>query len=520
MDLPHEQQIQLAKLIDDYKEIAAFRRARRRLNYMQFDYAVVNDLTLFMIEPEFSFEALEQRIDVILGALPAIKRIFAQPFIHLKQRNVILPVESVRTVNNDTLNHIATHSELWADVKNGEIKPDKLLTITYEDNYGIYENLVFCKLVDNILAFSRSNIRFLKEMIYTTQTIEFNLLERVNHLNYFLALGKIHIGYSQNYAEHYGTAVRCLNKLQFIVNTIVPRLKRPVYKNNKHRHANVKIHKTNILSMHKEYHRIYKLALYFAHNNQETVANITNKDLVALIKNYYYFCQALCIFAAGHFNFVCNVTKAFDMSKFSLDFAFKKWSLRLERITVDDWRALAVTVKKNKPYKVILIPSLLNNNDAVLQKFKDAVNADEYIVCSPYEDCDPTAVLVGITSIESFRRVQQIILRAMIYADEGRDECPFCNSKLTVNGELSTEGSPVYECLACRTQIYGARCSETDKPYFYTKIAGQKPRQEDDDEQWLEKRKDESKMYFRNITETDDQFNPVCPHCGKVHETV
>ncbi|MDE7107018.1 MAG: hypothetical protein K2O39_01710, partial [Clostridiales bacterium] len=315
MDLPYEQQLQLAKLVDDYKGIAAFRRAKRKLNYMQFDYSVVNDLTLFMIEPDFSFEALEQRIDVILGALPAIKRIFAQPFIHLKQRNVILPVESVRTVNNDTLNHIATHSELWADVKNGEIKPDKLLTITYEDNYGIYENLVFCKQVDNILSFARTNIRFLKEMIYTTQTIEFNLLERVNHLNYFLALGKIHIGYSQNYAEHYGTAVRCLNKLQFIVNTIVPRLKRPVYKNNKNRHSNVKIHKTNILSMHKEYHRIYKLALYFAHNSQEPTANITNKDLVELIKNYYYFCQALCIFAVGHFNFVCNVIRAFDMSK-------------------------------------------------------------------------------------------------------------------------------------------------------------------------------------------------------------
>ncbi|MDE7406518.1 MAG: hypothetical protein K2M89_06575 [Clostridiales bacterium] len=516
MDLPYEQQIQLAKLADDYKGIAAFRRAKRKLNYMQFDYSVVNDLTLFMIEPDFSFEALEQRIDVILGALPAIKRIFAQPFIHLKQRNVILPVESVRTVNNDTLNHIATHSELWADVKDGDIKPDKLLTITYEDNYGIYENLVFCKQVDNILSFARSNIRFLKEMIYTTQTIEFNLLERVNHLNYFLALGKIHIGYSQNYAEHYGTAVRCLNKLQFIYNTIVPRLKRPVYKNNKNRHSNVKIHKTNILSMHKEYHRIYKLALYFAHNSPEPTVSITNKDLVELLKNYYYFCQALCIFAVGHFNFVCNVIRAFDMSLFSLDFAFKKWSLKMERITVEDWRALAITVKKNKSYKVVLIPSLFNTNEELVQKIKNGVKADEYVVCTPYEDCED-ALLVGITSIESFRRIQQIVLRAMIYADSDRDECPFCHSKLTVNNALSTENNPVYECASCRTQIFGAQCPETNKSYYYTKIEGQTTKQEEDDEQWLEKRKDESKMYFRNITATDRNFNPVCPHCGKVH---
>ncbi|MDE6028859.1 MAG: hypothetical protein K2F90_00885 [Clostridiales bacterium] len=513
--LPLEQQIQLAKLIDDYKGIAAFRRAKRKLNYMQFDYAVVNDLTLFMIEPDFSFEALEQRIDVILAALPAIKRIFAQPFIHLREHNVILPIESVRVVNNNTLNHIAVHSEMWSDIKDGQIMPAKLLSKTYEDTYGIYENLVFCNVVDSVLSFARSNMRFLKEMIYTTQTIEFNLLERVNHLNYFLALGKIHIGYSQNYAEHYDAAVRCLNKLQFIYNTIVPRLKRPVYKKNKYRHDNIKLHKTNILSMHKEYRRIYKLGLYFA-RNKAAAPDVAHKDLAELIKNYYYFCQALCIFAAGHFNFVCNVTRAFDMSAFSLDFAFKKWSLKLERITVGDWRALSITVKKNKQYKIVLIPSLFNDNAELLQKIKKGVKADEYVVCTPYDDCEDGA-LIGITSIESFRRVQQMLLRAMIYADTARDECPFCNGKLTVNAELSTADNPVYECAACRTQIYSSHCPEADVPYYYTKIEGLAAWHEGNDEQWLEKRKDESKMYFRNITAIDDDFNPICPHCGKKH---
>lgn len=515
MDLPYDQQLLLKKMIDDYKAVDAYRSSKRKLNYMQFDYAVVNDLTLFMIEPDLSFEALEQRVDVILGALPAVKRIFAQPFIHLKQRNVILPVESVRTVNNDTLNHIATHSELWADVKDGEIKPDKLLTRTYEDNYGIYENKVFCNVVDNILAFSRSHMRFLKEMIYTTQTIEFNLLERINHLNYFLALGKIHIGYSQNYAQHYGTAVRCLNKLQFILNTIVPRLKRPVYKKNKRRPANLKIRKTNILSMHKEYHRVYKLALYFSHDDTETV-EITNKDIVGLAKNYYFFCQALCIFAIGHFNFVCNVTKAFDMSDLSLDFVFKKWALKLSGTVVDGWQVLSLTVKKNRTYNILLIPSLYNNNDALVQKIKDAQQADEYIVLSPHEETETATVPIAITSIESFRRIQQILLRAMIYADEDRDDCPFCNSKLTVNNELATD-EPVYECSACRTQIFKDVCPDTGKPYFYTKIIGQTAREESADEYWLKKRKDEGKMYFRNITETDDNFDPVCPHCGKIH---
>ena len=170
---------------------------------MQFDYAVVHGLTLFMIEPDFSFDVLEDKINAILAVLPAVKRIFAQPCIHLKEQDVILPTESVRIINNNTVQHISSHSELWTDVKKDEIKPSRLLTRTYEDNYGIYENLVFCQTVDEILAFSRIYTRFFKELIYTNQTIEINLLERVNHLNYFLALGKLHIGYSRSFEAYY-----------------------------------------------------------------------------------------------------------------------------------------------------------------------------------------------------------------------------------------------------------------------------------------------------------------------------
>ncbi len=334
MDLTYEQRARLSGLIDDYKNIGAYRRKSKLMNYVQFDYDIVHEAALFMIEPELSFDALEESTDVILKALPSVKRIFAQPFIHLKERDVILPVESVRIVNNNTLNHIASHSELWEDVKRGEIKPKKLLSRTYEDDYGIYENKVFCNVVDEILCFTRANIRFLKELIYANQTIEINLLERVNHLNYFLALGKLHIGYSKSFGSYYAVAGRCLNKLQFIENAIVPRLKRPVYKNNKLRSANLRLRKTNILSMHKEYHRVYKLAKYFACRNAlKPVKEFTEKDAADLEKNYFFFCQTLLIFAIGHFNFNCDSKKLFSLSRVNVEFEFKGWKLKLGALT-------------------------------------------------------------------------------------------------------------------------------------------------------------------------------------------
>ena len=138
MALTKEKHAELRKMVNNYNAVASFVSARKKLSYIQFDYSLSHNFTLFMIEPQFSFEALESKIDAIVKALPAIKRIFAQPCIHLKEQDVVLPTESVRIINNTTIRHISSHTELWADIKDGEVVPQCLLTRTYEDNYGIY----------------------------------------------------------------------------------------------------------------------------------------------------------------------------------------------------------------------------------------------------------------------------------------------------------------------------------------------------------------------------------------------
>lgn len=488
-------------MASDYRSIAEYMRKPKLLNYMKFDYDVTHGLTLFTLDPDFSFEELEKTSDVILGALPAIKRIFEQPFIHLKEQDVIMPVEAVRTVNNSTLTHIATHSELWADVKDGEIKPDKLLTRTYEDNYGIYENLVFCDVVDDILAYARANMRFLRELIYTNRTIEIDLLERVNHLDYFLALGKLHIGYSKSFDAYYPLAARCLNKLNFILNAIVPRLKRPVYKNNRLRPLGLKVRKTNILSMHKEYHRIYRLAKFFRARSDAPDRDPTDAEIAELEKTYFYYCQALLSFAVGNFGFACDEKRIFNLTRTMPRFTFKTWTVEPKKTTVDKTPVIEISITKDRPYKAVLIPSLEADNAELLAAVKVAAPADEYIVCSPHEDCGGGAMFIDISSIESFRRLQRVVLRGMIYADTQRTECPFCSNKLT-----AADGADgVYECNSCRTVIGEATCAETGKRYFYTGIKGLRPHADG---------RAEGAMYYRNITELDDDLAPICPHCG------
>lgn len=515
MELTYEQQLEFARLKDYYDRLDRFMRENKRINYIEFDYSVVHKLTLFTIDPDFSFTILEDEINKILKTLPAIKQIFAKPFIHLKEQNIILPTEAVRIVDNNTLQHISSHSELWTDINENGIKPAKLLTRTYEDNYGIYENIVFCKTIDEIIAFCKSRLRILQELIYTNQTIEINLLERVNHLNYFLALGKLHTGYSRQFDSYYGEASQCLNKIELLLNTIVPRLKRPVYKKNKIKPKAIKVHKTNILSMHRDYHQIYKLAKYFSSHHYDNERLITEDDILALKKNYFDYTMILIIFSIGHFNFECDKESAITFSRLNMEFSYKKWKLLLKRRKIEKESAITIEIEKDISYKIVIIPSIFKGNNELLSNIKNSITADEYIIGSPYEDLD--YVNLSMTSIESFRRIQQIILRGMIFSDVKRNDCPFCDHSLAINIEKSQPNRPVYECNSCRTSIEYAYCDKYKKTYSYTRISGLNKANLSGDE-WLYKRKREAAMFFRNITKINDALEIICPFCNSIHK--
>ena len=517
MELTYEEQSELNKLIENYKTIEPFVKQYKRLSYVELDYLTVHELTLFTVEPDFSFEALEEELNVILKTLPAIKRIFAQPCIHLKEQNVILPTESVRIINNNTIQHIASHSELWSDVKKNEIKPTKLLTKTYEDNYGIYENLVFCKTVDDVLSYVRYNLRILEELIYTNQTIEINLLERVNHLNHFLALGKLHTGYSRSFDSYYGASMRCLNKLQFISSSIVPRLKRPVYKNNRNRPTKIKLHKTNILSMHREYHQIYKLAKYFGMHEIGNVKEVKPSDIKNLQANYFYFCELISIFAIAHFNFDYNDWRLINLSRLNATFAFKGWKLNIKKWDCAGTDIISICIEKENKYNIVIIPSVAKGNGELLALIKQNMQADEFVAFTPFEEHDENSILISMMSIESFRRIQQIILRGMVYADTAREDCPFCTNKLVVDSEHGSADRPVYKCVSCRTEIHTGHCPSAGKSFQFIKIAGLANRLTVGND-WLSERKKEAKMYFRNITKINGDMEIICPHCNKVHE--
>ncbi len=484
------------------------------MTYVEFDYYVVHDMTLFSIEPDFDFKKLELLIQHLKKSTSAIKRIFNKPIIVLKDTDDVLPVENARIINQNTLLHLANHTQYVANITRKGIKPRKLLTRIYEDDYHIYENVIFCNFIDDTLSLIKKNRRILNSLLYASHMLKFNLLEKINHVNYFLALGKLHTGYIRDFSQYFNIAKAFLYELSLVSKAINPRLGKPIYRKNKRRNRNLPLKKTNIFLMQKDYRQIYKTYKYMIGTKQNIDENPKMVDFDALRQNYLMYIQILTIFAVGHFNFEIDPHVKINLNSLDVTFSYKGWTLDIFN---NNKKEILLYFTKETTYRMMIIA---NDYDIkTIKTYKKDYAVDEVIVANQVNEeyLDRKDVYISMEDVDSFRRIQQMILRGMIYADKRRDVCPFCGGEL-----IQDPIRGFYQCHDCMTQIKEEICPEHKKPFFYTDNAHLKKyaiHKSDfkHDEYWYYEKKVESAMYFRNITKINQNSEIICPYCHKVH---
>lgn len=505
---------------DEYQALYRFAASLNGVTYPEFDEYTMQRASLFVVPKDEHFRAIEQALDKIARALPALKRIFTKPITRLKDVQSILPVEAVRVINNRSMSHVSAHSELWGDVTDEGLKPRKLMTVDREEDYAIYENVAFCRLIGLILAFTRRNARLLKDIMYAYRDLQFNLLERANHPSYYLAIGKLHMGYARAQDKYDPAYERCLEKLLFIDKTIREKLRAPVYAHcRKKAKEKLVLKKTNVFRLHKDYRQVYALLKWFGEGEAEIdealLLGKTDKDA------YAAYCSMLAVFAVGHFNFAFDKTERLQLLRLNTTATFMGWRLTLERVEEGGLIGLRFGFTKEKNYRICL---LFGNEEApmsALNAFKRACSADEYFLASCFETATEGTerVHLSLFDVDSFRRLQQLLLRGMVYADETRTVCPFCGKPLSRAGE---EGV-TFECRACRTQIFEFICPETGEKYVATGIKDLRPTKRKDvgadrKTAFLVDKYAEARLYYRNVTPVTADGRPMCPRCGKAHK--
>lgn len=502
-------------LEEEYLSIARFAEEYNQINYLQLDSYTTQKVNLFALPEQERFRAMEFLLDKIIAALPALKRIFSKPITRLKDVTNVLPVEAVRVINNQTMVHISLHTEHWGNVTKEGLKPRKLMTLAHEEDYKIYENIVFTRLIDRILSFVRKSVRLLKDIMYSCQPMRFNLLERTNHLMYFLAIGKLHVGYAHAQDKYHQAHQRCLEKLLFIEKTLRPKLNAPVYRFCKKDHSALTLKKTNVFRLQKDYKQVYNLVKLFGEKNEVLSAKLSEERLPE--DGYADYCTLLSLFALGHFNFDFDEKQKLAFAKLDAKCTFRGWQVRVERLSLTNVGGLRFTVNKEKSYSICLI---FYQNEKIpaasLRAFQERYAADEYLFAEPSLYGAKDTVYLNLFDIDSFRRIQQFVLRGMVYADTKRDVCPFCGAPL-VKGENG------HECEMCKTVVSKRVCAETGKEYFVTELKDYRPpvrRKTDEEEKpiFFSDKEAEAALFFRNITPLSPSRKPRCPHCGKLHK--
>lgn len=498
---------------DEYASLLGFAQEKNRLSYPDFDNLTLTSVNLFVTPKDDSFLEIERTLNKVIRALPSLKRIFSKPITRLTETYNILPVESVRVINNQSMSHVSRHSELWGDISNRELKPKKLMTLDKKEDYQIYENIAFARLVNIILAYVKKHIRLLKDIMYANRDLKVNLLERTNHVNYFLAIGKLHLGYARTQDEYHLAYERCLEKLLFIDNVLRSKLHSSVYRLCKRNEAKITLKKTNVFRLHKDYRQVYVLLKWFTEENQEIEEELYTGQ--ASREGYTAYCNMLAVFAAGHFNFQFTTRKRLNFLNLNTEAAYKQWTLAMQEYRCEGIRGLLLSFYKDKPYRICLMFRHNGEQDEKkVRKFKEKCEAEEYLFADPWEYGVKGFMYLSLFDIDSFRRMQQLLLRGMVYSDEKRDGCPFCGKALKL-----TEGAHV--CASCRTEISQKVCPQTGEEYVETRIHGYKPKivreEKSRRDKFLVDKDVEAQMFFRNIAEMDFSGETICPKCGKAH---
>ena len=499
-----------------YGELLRLTETHPRISYGEHDAQTLKELRLFGVPKDEYFKRIEESLDQIIRALPAMKRIFAKPIVRLKDVSEIVPAEMARIINSHTISHASNHSELWDDITEDGIKPKKLMTVGRTETYAIYENIIFAHVVDSVLRFLRRTEELLKDVLYNCRDMQFNLLDRTHHQSFFLALGKLYAGYSSARELQYASYFRCAEKISFIDRALRARLRLPVYAQCKGKGGKLTLKKTSIFRSHKDYREIYRLARWIEDEMDLRELSVASEEGIPR-QEYRAYCILLSIFAAGHFNFAFSKDELFDFADFHTVCVFRNWRLTMENVEGFSHEVMVFRFQKEISHTVCLILAEKKAVSATsINEIREKVRADEYLFANAREYGEEGVVYLNLFNIDSFRRLQQIFLRGMILSDEKREVCPFCGNELERQENIFT-------CGICRAEIKEEQCPHTGKSYVTSGIRRLEPlgggaRREKEHEKFLHDRYLEASLHFRNITPLTRDGEPICPRCGEVHE--
>lgn len=201
-------------------------------------------------------------LDNLEEGMNAIDSIINNPRRFLKEERQIVPVALAKRVNSESLIHLSSHTELIHFVdENGNVIPDRIMSISMEDDYQIYENRFIMTLVNKLIFFIEKRYEFVHKHGETFYSETLDLHSKIK-------LGEMHVEIDNRIKMIIPSSDEGKRKENEVLLARLDSLRKratfylgcPLMQKLKDsRPVSTPIMKTNILMKDRNYHQAYKL---------------------------------------------------------------------------------------------------------------------------------------------------------------------------------------------------------------------------------------------------------------------
>lgn len=295
------------KLIIDKKLQIAYSDFRTRVNRYLSEKSSINDVVnlvnngslplLSIINPDTEIKA-NSLIKLIDEKLQFAFNICSRPRMHLKNEIELLDIERVKRINEQSLQHLASHSEHWKARTLSGIIPGRMNAEVFDDEYDIYENIFFRMAIEKISEFISNERQKVERALRQNES----LIDWESYANQFSDYKRVELMYqllpdydSEAEGAKYLEYTEVLDLLKSIEKRILGiRWSGNYQKISRSKVLSRPIIPTNILNMDKNYHEIYMLWNHLGDNPINNVAIGIEGDVVQQAHESYFDFVAIC----------------------------------------------------------------------------------------------------------------------------------------------------------------------------------------------------------------------------------
>ena len=151
--------------------------------YQQFKDRVEKGSSVFKLAKKRLIQDISiDWIDTIEGILPNLDTIVRNPRKFIVQEEDIVDVSLARSISTESVKYLAQHTNMISkvDEKTGDVTPSKILNITKEESFEIYENRFIYTLLLKLKDFVTMRYDKIKKASATQDVLELDIESRFN----------------------------------------------------------------------------------------------------------------------------------------------------------------------------------------------------------------------------------------------------------------------------------------------------------------------------------------------------